>query len=240
MPDLKQLNLRRLIFKLGWETSTRNRDVARVICPLLAPNDTILDAGSGYYGIRTFLPGLNVVSLDINFVENKVLQADLTRLPFSDEQFRLTTCIDVLELLSPAEREQALGELVRVTREALCVAFPTGSTARQADEAFRQMLARMRKAEPVWLGEHLHNPYPDVEWFTRASRSAAQTLGRTVVDVRILYSENIRVSRFIRFLAARSGRLSIVGNLICGALHAFIPKPGWNNSYRAIILVRFG
>lgn len=237
---INMINFRRLIFELGWETRTRNRDVAGAIRPLLAPNDTILDAGSGNYGIHMFLPNVNVVRTDINMTGDEVRQADLTRLPFSEEQFRLTTCIDVLEHLSPADRKQSIGELVRVTREVLCVAFPAGRMAWQVDEGFREMLAQAYKAEPEWLSEHLNNPFPDVDWVKNEINSAANTSRRTVSDVCILYSENIRVSRFIRRLAARSGRLFVVGNLVCGLLSAFIPKPGLSNSYRAIILVRFG
>ena len=232
--------LHRRIFELGWDTSIRNQDVVSVISPLLAPNDVILDAGSGSYGIRIFLPNVSVINADINATGDGGVRADLSCLPFSEEQFRMTTCIDVLEHLSPADRKQTLGELVRVTREALCVSFPAGRMARQIDEAFREMLARRNKTEPEWLSEHLKNPFPDVDWVTNEIKSVANASRRTIADLRISYSENIAVSRFIRSLAARSGRLFVVGNLVCGMLSAFIPKPGLNNSYRAVILVQFG
>ncbi len=241
MSVLTRTYLHRLIFGLGWDTSIRNQDVVNAISPILAPNDVILDAGGGSYGIRIFLPNVSVINADINATGDAGgLQVDLSCLPFSEEQFRLTTCIDVLEHLSPANRKQTIGELVRVTREALCVSFPAGRMARQVDKAFREMLARRNKTEPEWLSEHLKNPFPDVDWVTNEIKSVAKASRRTIVDLRISYSENIAVSRFIRSLAARSGRLFLVGNLVCGMLSAFIPKPGLDNSYRAVILVQFG
>lgn len=232
-----------LLFKLGFDTRCRNLDVARALAPVLSGGQTLLDAGCGDYGLADFVAAPNVVGTDITPPARRgqyrqFVRASITALPFAEKSFPVAASVDVIEHLPPEARERAVAELLRVAREAVVIAFPVGPRAQRTDEDFRQSLARKRRAEPDWLDEHLRNQYPTVEWVASKIEDEAQRTARRS-DIRVFYSEHIKVTRLLRWSAARSGALYVGLNLLAGALAPVLPRPGETNSYRAVVLATF-
>lgn len=101
----------------------------------LAP-ETFLDAGCGEGFVSEHLlrsaPGLSIVGFDWNpdsvamaaerNPAGEYLVADITALPFEDNQYDVAGCFEVLEHLY--EPEKALGELLRVARRAVVLSVP--------------------------------------------------------------------------------------------------------------------
>jgi len=166
------------------------------------------------------------------------LQADIASLPFADLSFPIVASVDVLEHLTLDIRDEAVAELMRVARTAVVVAFPFGQRARQTDEDFQRSLVKLEKAQPDWLVEHLQNPYPSVESVLLKIKEESMKYYRHS-DIKISYSEQIKVTQMLRWAASRSELLYIGLNLFAGLLSPLIPQPTENNSYRAIILMKF-
>lgn len=232
-----------ILFELGFDTRCRNLDVARALRPVIGEGQTLLDAGCGDYGLADFIASPNVVGTDImpptRRGRNRLfVRASITSLPFSAGSFPVAASVDVIEHLPPEARERAVEELLRVAREAVVIAFPSGARARRADEEFRDNLGAHGKAEPVWLGEHLQNQYPTVEWVASKIRDEAAKTARPS-DIKISHSEHIKVTRLLRWSAARSGLLYVGLNLLAGILAPLLPRPDESNSYRAVVLAKF-
>lgn len=232
-----------LLFKLGWDTRCRNRDVARALRPVLSDGKTLLDAGSGDYGLADFVEAPNVVGTDITTPTRRgktrlFVRASITSLPFAEGAFPVAASVDVIEHLPEDARERAVAELLRVAREAVVIAFPVGPRARRADEEFRESLARTGRAEPDWLDEHLRNHYPTVEWVAAKIREEAAKRARRT-DIEVFYSENLGVTRMLRRTAARSGALYVGLNLAAGLLAPVLPRADASSGYRAVVLARF-
>ncbi|MBX3071453.1 MAG: methyltransferase domain-containing protein [Thermomicrobiales bacterium] len=101
----------------------------------LAP-ESFLDAGCGEGFVSGYLldrmPGLEILGFDWNpdsvrmAVERNpagsYMVADITQLPFDDKQFDVAGCFEVLEHLY--DPEKALGELLRVSRQAIVLSVP--------------------------------------------------------------------------------------------------------------------
>jgi SAM-dependent methyltransferase len=232
-----------LLFKFGGDTRRRNLDVARALKPVLSEAQTLLDAGCGEYGLADFLPATRVVGTDSICPARlgrrlTFFQASIASLPFANLSFPVVASVDTLEHLPFEMRDRALAEMFRVARAALVVAFPCGRRARQTDEEFQKNLARLDKAQPEWLVEHLQDAYPSVEWVLSKIRAESVKYDRPC-DTTVCYSEQIRVTQILRWAAVRSDLLYIGINLIAGILGSIVPRPNANNSYRAIVLLRF-
>lgn len=234
---------RNLIFKMGWDTRCRNDEVARALETVASRAGLLLDAGSGEYGLSTFLASMKVIGTDIHAPVHHsragtFVRGSITALPFGNQSFPAVASVDVLEHLGPAARDMAIAELVRVARAAAVIAFPCGPNAEQTDRKFHARLVRSTQAAPEWLVEHLQNQYPSVEGVLvkLASESGVQ---RRSVDARVFYCEHIGVTRLLRWAAWRS-RLSYIGiNLVAGLFMRLIPRPRKDNSYRAVIIATF-
>lgn len=232
-----------LLFRFGWDTRCRNVDVARALRPVLSEAQTLLDAGCGEYGLADFLPSTEVIGTDSICPARRsrrltFFQASITSLPFANLSFPVVASVDTLEHLPFEMRDTAVAEMFRVARTALVVAFPCGRRARQTDEEFHQRLVQLEKAEPAWLVEHLQDAYPTVESVLSKIRAESMKSHRPC-DATVCYSEQIRVTQILRWAAVRSDLLYIGINLITGLLGSILPRPHENNSYRAIVLVKF-
>jgi ubiquinone/menaquinone biosynthesis C-methylase UbiE len=98
--------------------------------------ETFLDAGCGEGFVSRYLraccPGIEITGFDWNHQsvamacsanpETPFIVADITRLPFRDQAFDVAGCFEVLEHLP--KPEQALSELLRVSRRAVVLSVP--------------------------------------------------------------------------------------------------------------------
>ena len=121
--------------RFAWSSLTGDLNPERV--DLLNKNvcgQTILDAGCGGGAFVEFLgaKGLQVTGLDRHGIfldvarlrpgaQGTYVEGDITALPFPDQQFDCTYCLDVLEHVDDAA---ALAELIRVTRQKIIIAVP--------------------------------------------------------------------------------------------------------------------
>lgn len=88
-------------------------------------NKKVLDAGCGYGYLAKFLSefGADVVGVDYSdyFIKNKVcnnvVQCDMTKLPFKDNEFELVISRENFEHLTVEQADRAFEEMVRVTNK---------------------------------------------------------------------------------------------------------------------------
>ena len=118
------------------------------------------------------------------------------------------------------------------------VAFPCGKLAEEADEHFHESLSKRGKVLPQWLVEHRQAPYPSVD-SVLATIAAESAKHHRVFDTTVFYSENIRVTRLVRWAALRSEWLFVAIDVLAGLLAPLIRQPNEANSYRAVIVVKF-
>jgi SAM-dependent methyltransferase len=142
----------------------------------------LLDVGSGSYGVARWLsPRWDVTAVDVSFDDYggasgpvrravRPVLGSVTSLPFRDRAFDAVLSLDVHEHLPVEVREQALAELVRVTRRRLIVACPTGAAARDADRRLYEFY-RQRDGHVIrWLAEHVEFEMPERDPIVTALR----------------------------------------------------------------------
>jgi len=233
------------LFRHCWDTRCRNLTAARLLRPLFAQlssqERTILDVGSGDQGVSTFLRGVPVTTVDLHAPKpsnTMALHGDVTALPFADRSFPVVSCIDVLEHLAVTDREKAVGELVRVARQAVLVSFPCGPAATSADLDFLRSYEERGRSAPAWVREHLKQPLPDSRDVSNWVRSIGRDSARDL-RIALYYNESLAICRFLRAAAVRSTFLYFLANLLFGAVFSFIPVPDGERCYRVILLVTF-
>jgi hypothetical protein len=237
--------LRRTFYRYGWDTRCRNLLATHAIGPYLqrakfSDKPVLLDVGSGCYGLAAFTSGVPVLLTDLTEPDEPVTEApfqtaDVTALPFTDCSFPVVSCLDVLEHLSLAQREQAVREVVRVADHALLIGCPHGATAQACDEDFRQACIRNSKPLQSWIGEHQKQAYPEEAWLIERVQQAAQRTGREA-KITVRFNEPARICRRVRNAAARSTAGYVLVNLLYGMLLPLVRKPRRDNSYRIFIV----
>ena len=240
---MKTGSIRKTLYKMAWDTRCRNVDVARILRPFIDRETTVLDAGCGEYGLSAFVEAKSVVGVDVIPTDAKIdgfafIHGSIISLPFADRSFSIAASVDVLEHLPEAIRPEAIRQLVKVADETIIITFPCGKKAREIDEAFNKELTDSHQPIPDWVSEHLADQYPDAGSVSAEIEAESQKLGRKV-RTSIFYSENLRVAKYLRWSAARSRYLYLVGNIASGFLLPVLPGATKENAYRAIILAEF-
>lgn len=235
--------IRKILYKMAWDTRCRNVDVARILRPFVNSDTTVLDAGCGEYGLSAFVDAKSVVGIDILPTDVKVdgftfIHGSIITLPFDEQSFTVAASVDVLEHLPVDLRATAIKQLVRVAKETIIITFPSGKAAREIDEDFNRELVSSHQEVPDWLAEHLENPYPDADKVAEIVKTEAEKTGRKA-KVTIHYSENLAVAKSLRKAASTSKYLYLFGNLAAGFLLPLMPRASETNGYRAIILAEF-
>ena len=239
-------HFQKVLYRYGWDTRCRNLPPARILKAALKDlplrnEPMLLDIGCGQLGVAAFLPQVPVMGIDVDppvdTAPNFTFQlGSITALPFADQSFPLVSCIDVLEHLSPQDRERGISELVRVAKDAIVLAYPQGKLAADIDEEFRRDCEVHGTVFPGWLIEHQRQPYPVTANIVEQLQAAATATGRKAT-ISLSYCEPANVSRIVRRAAARSKVLYAAVNLVFGALLSVIRSPKDSNGYRAIALV---
>lgn len=163
MPDLAMLN---------W--ATRYFPIVRALKPELPVGSSVLEIGSGPFGIGRFLGG-SFVGCDIAFPVRpshfmRPVVGSATELPFGDKSFDAVVLSDVLEHVPSDLRLCVVREGLRVMRKIAIFGFPSGSKALEYDLKLAEEYKRQGRDLPEWLEEHMrYQPFPTKELFDALS-----------------------------------------------------------------------
>lgn len=135
----------------------------------LLKSGTILEIGSGPFGIGTFRK-VPFTGCDLSFSEKPMwpmtqLVASAADLPAADKSFDVVLASDVLEHIPPALRETVIREALRVARRLVIFGFPCGAAAHDSDKALKQFYLDRKLDVPVWLEEHMEADFPEPSLF---------------------------------------------------------------------------
>jgi SAM-dependent methyltransferase len=200
----------------------------------------VLDVGSGSSGLAAFLPGWWVAGLDLALEDASrtrlpFVRASAMALPFADRTWDAVTCIDVLEHVPLEQRARILGELVRVGRELLVVAFPCGPGARAADESMARAYRGAGQTAPAWVDEHLAQVVPTVEGVEGVLH------GLRGAGMAARFNESLALQRVHRRLARASPLAYRAFSLLCALGTPWLARPrDPAQSYRCILSVPLG
>lgn len=231
------------LWRWNYDIRVRYAPVAREVRLQNSAKDwTVLDVGCGEMGIAPWLTGWSVTGLDRSACVRlapaaRALRGSVVQLPFLDRSWDVVICVDVLEHLSPADRELALRELMRVVRQLLIVAHPAGERARLADERFRDAFGSPPNTAPQWLQEHLSHKYPDEDlvlcWLREREQLAAAA-------VQAFGNESLLMQRSHRYLALHSRSLYLAWSAACSLLAPVLGRPlDQCKAYRVVNVLRF-
>lgn len=232
------------VSKYLWDTRVRNEDVAAILKKLISKGGSFLDAGCGENAIASFFSLGQVVGVDINVPTREqnssmFVRGSIVALPFDDRSFEYAGSVDVLEHLPVEIREIAIGELCRVARSGIVLAFPFHGEPEILDTQYRDNLAAREKEIPDWLDEHLRQQYPDIsniQQFIEAEISRSG--GSAKID--LFYSELFTITRFLRWSSTRSSAMYLASNLFFGVFRPlFFRRLNRSNSYRAVLIATF-
>lgn len=98
----------------------RSAFIAQRFAGLLAGR--VLDVGCDKAVLKSLVPGLDYVGVDVGGTPDLIVDLEEQRLPFPDDSFDCVLCSDVLEHLD--NLHQSFGELVRVARGYVIVSLP--------------------------------------------------------------------------------------------------------------------
>jgi hypothetical protein len=200
----------------------------------------ILEVGSGSRGITAF--GIaQVVGVDVCFSEKPAtgmvaLKASATALPLKSNRFAWVLSSDMLEHLESGSRNEAVSELLRVTKGSLLLACPCGSAARRVDGLLGRLYRYFGIPTPDWLKEHLELtlPNPDAirQALETADAKAREVSGESVLThflVSLLISTNAANRCWTRLFLNRPDRAKRLGK--CRLLK-------WGPGYRRLWVVK--
>ncbi len=128
----------------------------------------ILDAGGREGYLHNYLPGDEIINLDLKFFPGEsFVVGDLLLLPFARDAFDLVVSLDVLEHIEPGGRGGFLAEIDRVSRDAFIVGAPfREEKVVEAEKLANDFYLRATGRENEFLTEHLRLGLPELKEIT--------------------------------------------------------------------------
>ncbi len=130
-------------------------------------NKSILEIGSGSYGITPYLKK-EVVGVDQSFDEPeypflKRVKGKAQDLPFSDNKFDVVILSDVVEHIPSGLRQKVLNEAVRVAKLAVLISGPFGDEAMNQDKELAEYSIKTLGTMHPFFKDHLEYGLPKLE-----------------------------------------------------------------------------
>lgn len=149
--------------------AVRYLPILRLLKAAGGANDSILEIGSGSYGLGEYY-SKSFVGCDVKFDAKpkhpmRPVVAAASELPFPDSSFDVVIASDVLEHIAPNSRLRVLREALRVARRLVLVGFPCGPIAYALDQRLFARYQELGRPVPPWLEEHMQYPFPDERIF---------------------------------------------------------------------------
>lgn len=145
----------------------------------------VLEVGANIFGLRLFL-GRDVIATDLLFSAGerpvgpgvKPLIASAACLPVRSNSIDALVCMDTLEHLTIESRRATVQEVLRVLRPGglAWIGFPCGKAAEQFDRELYESRRERGAPVPIWLQEHMANPFPTIEEFLHLCEEASHAL----------------------------------------------------------------
>jgi hypothetical protein len=161
MKDQKAINIfvRRDIGKYSADVYWRYKPLLKMMQRQYLSRQNVLEVGGGHMGLAWFYSG-PILGLDvwdwgqkpapnITFVKGSVFE-----LPLADRSQDWVVSVDMLEHLPEEKRALAIGEMSRVCRGYLYLAYPTGDKTLKAESKYQEFYRKMFGQELSWLEEH--------------------------------------------------------------------------------------
>lgn len=119
-----------------------------------------MDVG-GTQLLKKFFTGVQIISLNID--DSGDVRYDGGDFPYTDSSFDAVVSLDTLEHIPRANRQNFIGECLRVARKGVIIAAPYGSAAHRQNEAELCKYLEQAGRPNRWLAEHVQHgiPTPD-------------------------------------------------------------------------------
>src|SRR5207249_11819132 len=183
-------------------------------CPIDA---RILEVGPWIAGLAKFLDQHTIIGIDNRSLNRrilpqnlKIIQASALSAPFPDSSFDHVVCVDVIEHLAASDRAGLIKEALRITKDTLFIATPSGMRTVRAERFLYAVLApfyRIFHKDLSFLREHIENGLPLKEELLRA-------IARSAPDAQLCMSRNVNLwvwilcmflDPFLRRITKRTG-----------------------------------
>ena len=159
----------------------------------------VLEVGAGAVSIGRYLqcPTTAVdAGFDLRRNSNVArVQASACALPFPDKTWDVVCSIDMLEHVPPAQRGQAIAEMVRVGKRVVAVALPIGQAAHRQDLWGHEYHIRRHGKPHRFAKEHVELGLPDREYIKAAFQDSAKRTDRHL-ELEIVPNVNLSLRAF--------------------------------------------
>ena len=163
--------IRKFFNKFYWrqhpEAALRYYPVVKAIKKLNLEDSKILEVGPGSLGIIPYLKReIDGVDVDFSGPKTKLLnkiKGKANNLPFAKNAYDVAIFVDVLEHLRKEERQDAIYEILRVTKRLVVIVAPVGELAQEQDKKLDEYFFKKFSKRNQYLIEHVSNGLPKTE-----------------------------------------------------------------------------
>ena len=149
------------------EAALRYMPVVKEIKKAKLQSAKILEIGSGSLGIVPYLKkDIDGIDVDFNGPQTKHLnkiKGVATDLPFRKNSYDVSISVDVLEHIKPQDREEAIYEMLKVTKKLAVIVTPCGEHSENQDIELQKRWNRIFKEKNQFLEEHVKYGLPKNE-----------------------------------------------------------------------------
>jgi len=201
------------------------------------------EVGSGDYGIGPFLKK-RFYGFDLSFSSQQSnylipIKTLATKIPNKwKDNFDLVLSVDMLEHLSPTEREKAVEQMIKISKEYLFIAFPSGKNASRVDCFLSHYYQRTHGRSLGFLEEHRRYPLPQEKEVKDAIKRQLRQQNKTLIQIRQYNNTNAFLYLFLLWLGFSENKYLTRIFFFCYFIRKFLSKINFF-PYRKIVFVQF-